>query len=114
MTECKFCDFEIVDIHHIIPKEFGGKNDLDNLMDLCPNHHRCFHLLMRMEKLIRDPMRSKTDFRCQQLSRKCVFIQTHEGPFYSWFLSLVPRLKNAFLSDVEIFNIIKEKKRVLN
>jgi len=28
------------DVHHIVPRRDGGSNDLDNLVILCPNHHR--------------------------------------------------------------------------
>ena len=30
-----FCDF-----HHIVPKQKGGKNNIDNISILCPNCHR--------------------------------------------------------------------------
>jgi hypothetical protein len=29
--------------HHVVPWEAGGPTDLDNLMLLCPTHHRLFH-----------------------------------------------------------------------
>lgn len=31
------------DIHHIIPRKEGGKNDMDNLCYICPNCHRIVH-----------------------------------------------------------------------
>ena len=31
------------DLHHLIPVGKGGKNTLDNVIVLCPNHHRMFH-----------------------------------------------------------------------
>lgn len=44
--ECKICNFPISDVHHIIPKKYGGTDDMDNLVNLCPNHHRSFHKLL--------------------------------------------------------------------
>ena len=32
-----------VDGHHVMPWEPGGRTDMDNLMLLCPAHHRLFH-----------------------------------------------------------------------
>lgn len=39
--KCMICGWNIVvDVHHISPRRHGGKNTLDNLIVLCPNHHR--------------------------------------------------------------------------
>lgn len=44
-TKCVICGFdEIVDCHHIIPIKEGGKNELNNYVGLCPNHHKLIHL----------------------------------------------------------------------
>ena len=32
-----------VDAHHVVPWEHAGKTDMDNLLLLCPTHHRLFH-----------------------------------------------------------------------
>lgn len=38
---CVICGFDIIiNVHHIIPKIKGGTNYLDNLITLCPNHHK--------------------------------------------------------------------------
>lgn len=38
--KCYVCSFnEIVEVHHIIPRSLGGKDLLENLILLCPNHH---------------------------------------------------------------------------
>lgn len=31
------------DGHHVIPKKDGGKNEHDNFIIVCPNHHRILH-----------------------------------------------------------------------
>lgn len=41
--QCSICHGHTIDVHHIIPISEGGTNDLDNLMVLCPNHHREYH-----------------------------------------------------------------------
>lgn len=37
--ECKRSDLKL-DIHHIVPREFGGTNDLNNLIPLCRSCHK--------------------------------------------------------------------------
>lgn len=46
---CEECGLEdsnrsFFEIHHIVPREFGGTNEEDNLIILCPNCHRRAHL----------------------------------------------------------------------
>ena len=42
--ECKICGWNIsIDIHHIIPLSDNGTNKEENLISLCPNHHRMVH-----------------------------------------------------------------------
>lgn len=37
---CAICGWDIhVHVHHILPRENGGRNDPENLVILCPNHH---------------------------------------------------------------------------
>jgi 5-methylcytosine-specific restriction endonuclease McrA len=39
-NKCELCDYHLtVDVHHIVPREQGGKNDLFNLIIVCPNCH---------------------------------------------------------------------------
>ncbi len=42
---CEICGWNdsTRDIHHILPVSQGGKNTLDNVIVLCPNHHRMIH-----------------------------------------------------------------------
>lgn len=47
-NKCAVCDFpiaETLNAHHIIPRYLGGKNDLSNLIALCPTCHKIFHLI---------------------------------------------------------------------
>ena len=37
------CAFPAVDIHHIVPFETCKSHDAENLIALCPNHHRMAH-----------------------------------------------------------------------
>jgi hypothetical protein len=32
-----------VDVHHIVPRAEGGRNDPDNLLTICGGHHRATH-----------------------------------------------------------------------
>ncbi len=44
--KCYVCDYTIkaaLRVHHIIPREFGGKDDIDNFVLLCSNCHTLTH-----------------------------------------------------------------------
>jgi len=42
---CEVCGYALsVDVHHLIPRSEGGKDEFNNLSVLCPNHHREIHL----------------------------------------------------------------------
>jgi HNH endonuclease len=42
---CRFpgCESRRVDLHHIVHWIHGGRTDLDNLISLCPYHHKLIH-----------------------------------------------------------------------
>lgn len=40
MTVCDFSPTGELEVHHRLPRGRGGRNDLDNLVTLCPGHHR--------------------------------------------------------------------------
>lgn len=42
---CQICGWQEAtrDIHHIIPVSQGGTNKEENLIVVCPNHHRMIH-----------------------------------------------------------------------
>jgi len=42
---CELCGWNETtrDIHHIVPVSKGGKNDINNVISVCPNHHRMIH-----------------------------------------------------------------------
>ena len=43
---CEICSWNetICDLHHVISVKDGGKNDIKNLIMVCPNHHRIIHM----------------------------------------------------------------------
>lgn len=66
--QCSICQSSTVDVHHIIAVADGGSNDLENLMVVCPNHHRDFH----HGKFTIDQMRT---YRVQWLQKCRVFLE---------------------------------------
>lgn len=54
LQSCVICGWNKTscDVHHIIPVSNGGKNEITNLITLCPNCHRMVHRnLISEEKL---------------------------------------------------------------
>lgn len=57
---CEICGWNETsrDLHHIIEVSKGGKNEINNIISVCPNHHRMIHknLISKDEllKLIKD------------------------------------------------------------
>lgn len=51
---CELCGWteSVRDIHHIIPVSKGGKNEINNLIVVCPNHHRMIHNNLVSEEAI--------------------------------------------------------------
>jgi len=52
--KCAICDFDVsefLDAHHIIPAHMGGKNEIENLIPVCPICHRALHYIERNDKL---------------------------------------------------------------
>lgn len=41
--ECAWCGCNLIERHHIKPYSLGGEHTTDNLILLCPNHHRRAH-----------------------------------------------------------------------
>ncbi|MBS3072567.1 hypothetical protein J4477_01910 [Candidatus Pacearchaeota archaeon] len=50
-SKCKICDFDkVVDLHHL---DGNHKNNLeDNLIGLCPNHHKMLHDFRYREEMV--------------------------------------------------------------
>jgi len=43
-NQCYFCAFnQVIEKHHIIPVNLGGKKLKNNILNLCPNHHYMIH-----------------------------------------------------------------------
>lgn len=46
ILRCAVCDFPFSDRHHTYPQSSGGSRS--QVIPLCPNHHRCTHMIYRM------------------------------------------------------------------
>ena len=53
---CANCGWNIGprDVHHILPVCKGGKNEMDNLITLCPNCHRLSHRNLLSEDKLKE------------------------------------------------------------
>lgn len=51
VEQCEICGYaKILQVHHIVPKRFGGTDIDDNLKTLCPLCHRTQHYKIRHNK----------------------------------------------------------------
>jgi len=46
ILKCTVCGFQFSDRHHVYPQASGGSRS--NVIPLCPNHHRCAHIVYRL------------------------------------------------------------------
>lgn len=70
--KCRICRFaEIVHAHHIHPKRLGGKDELENLITLCPNHHAMVHAKMitpeELTKVINKPVAVQSELKLTRI-----------------------------------------------
>jgi len=58
---CEICGWNesTRDVHHIIPVSQNGKNTLDNVIVLCPNHHRMIHKNLISKEAIEIALKSR-------------------------------------------------------
>lgn len=108
---CKICNYPISDIHHIIPKKFGGTDEMDNLVNLCPNHHRAFHVLVSMERKQRKlKNKNSNNFRLNQQARLVLDIMQNDKKMFDYFLSVKPILESnsLFMTDAELFKQVEK------
>lgn len=59
---CEICNWSSAprDVHHIIPVSENGKNIVDNLITLCPNHHRMVHTNSFSQDYLFEIVKSRT------------------------------------------------------
>lgn len=62
--QCVICGFNAVtDVHHVVPRAAGGGNEIENLVVVCPNHHRMAHAgMITARQLIRAAARRRKVF----------------------------------------------------
>lgn len=111
---CKICDYPISDIHHIIPKQYGGAHVIENLVNLCPNHHRAFHTILSLHKKIKI-MKNKNpnNWKLNQQAKIVSWIMSCDKPMYDYFRSIEPLLESSgvYMSDAETFRMIEKSEK---
>lgn len=108
---CKICNYQISDINHIIPKKFGGTDEMGNLVNLCPNHHRAFHVLVSMGRKYRNLKNKYTDnFQLNQQAGIALEIMETDEPMFEYYLSVKPILESnsVFSTDADIFKLVEK------
>jgi hypothetical protein len=59
---CEICNWQEAsrDVHHIIPVSENGKTVIENLISLCPNHHRMVHSNLFSQDYLLKIVKSRT------------------------------------------------------
>lgn len=59
---CEICGWDLStrDSHHITPVSVGGKSTIDNLISVCPNHHRMIHNNLLSQDYLNKIVKSRT------------------------------------------------------
>ena len=58
-NKCEICQYPFADLHHILPKQFGGTEEKSNKIYLCANHHRVIHFLIQLDLAIETKQQNK-------------------------------------------------------
>ena len=91
INPCEICGYGLVDSHHIIPKQFGGTDNDDNLVNLCPNHHRALHTVISYHQQFVEELHPRNslnvfeDNTSHQLFHKIVFIYLNDIDIVKFF-----------------------------
>ncbi len=97
-TTCVVCGYPFAESHHILPKEYGGGDDPENLLSLCPNHHTVIHFLMRLSLVLHDEKASKKlDAKAKEavsqiLARQAYVIECDKEAWEFYHKHIEPRL----------------------
>lgn len=73
---CEICGYIGVEMHHIIPKSKGGTDVINNILFLCPNHHKAFHYDPKLKEFIQ----KITDNYQREVDGKSVVLQLKNDP----------------------------------
>lgn len=103
---CIICGNPFIDKHHLIPKEMYGLDIPENIINLCPNHHRMFHFLIDFERMSENGTLDKINKKESEKKFEIFkYILTKENEFYTFYKEYAtPFIVNYYLT------LLKENK----
>lgn len=62
IKHCEICNWSetTCDLHHVLPVSKGGKNEVNNLISVCPNHHRLIHKNLISQDYLQEIVNNRT------------------------------------------------------
>jgi len=110
---CEICDYPLTEEHHIVPEEYGGADNEENKIFLCPNHHRIIQFLTNLDITFSDEYKEKRlmkDARKgEKILRKLRQIQEFDKQAEVYYREIIfPKLPH-FATEKEIIEIAKER-----
>jgi len=102
---CVICGYYITDQHHIIPKQRGGSDEPENLIDLCPNHHRAFHIFISASRKFNH---NKFFKKKPKISKKLMdsFLEleySDKKAFDYFYKNIAPKITQILKSETQIY-----------
>lgn len=108
LTLCAFCGNPFVDRHHIVPKHFLGGDCSENIICLCPTHHRMLHFLINITFLMDEDRLSKLDKEKQHIyNERYKYIRQCEPMVYEYFTKVRGEIRSHLIKKL---NLQEDKK----
>lgn len=108
---CEVCEYGIVDEHHIVPRSDGGSDHHENKVELCPNHHKAIHVLMRVDMIFNDNLKQQ-QYKYKQntkIFRDFNYIIFCDKPCYEFYNQRIkPLISGLLMSDAQLLKFIQK------
>ena len=101
INTCAYCGSPFVDKHHIIPKELMGEDCEENIIYICPNHHRILHFLIDLDsKELFGNLNKMNNNKFNQQFQQLKYIIAYESNVYNSYIKIIRPLLIEHLNNL--------------